>query len=331
MNYNAYFITEKEGQFHREIKQLEFNTLKEDHVRIKVLYSSLNYKDALSSSGNKGVTRQYPHVPGIDASGEIFESNSNDFKVGEPVIVTGYDLGMNTYGGFGEYIDVPAEWVVKKPNTLSLKNAMLYGTAGFTAALSVKKIVDHGIKPSDGKILVTGATGGVGSIAMGLLKHLGYDVVAVTGKIDLKEQLIQNGASEVIHRDELSALGSKMLAKPMWAGAVDTVGGLFLSSAVKSTAYNGCVTCCGNVASPDFELNVYPFILRGVTLYGIDSVQCDMPLRKEIWHLFANKWDISSQFSSTETISLPEIDQRIDAMLKGKHSGRTIIKHEHKE
>ncbi|MBF4693581.1 YhdH/YhfP family quinone oxidoreductase [Fusibacter ferrireducens] len=329
MSYRALVISEANNMFIKEIKQIEFQELKPDCVRIKVLYSSLNYKDALSSSGNKGVTRSYPHVPGIDAAGIIEESHSNLFKKGDEVIVTGYDLGMDTDGGFGEFIDIPANWVVKKPSSLSFKNAMLYGTAGFTAALSVKRMVDHGIKPEDGKILVTGATGGVGSIAMSILSHLGYHVVAVTGKTHLKEQLLLNGASEVIDRSDLTQLGTKMLAKPVWAAAIDTVGGEYLSSAVKSTAYNGCVTCCGNVASPDFELNVYPFILRGVTLYGIDSVQCTMPLRTKIWDLLSDGWSIVESFKTIQTVSLSEIETQIDLMLKGKHSGRTILEHHH--
>ncbi|GAU77050.1 YhdH/YhfP family quinone oxidoreductase [Fusibacter sp. 3D3] len=331
MQYKALYITELDGVFTKEIKHLESQELKPDHVRIKVLFSSLNYKDALSSTGNKGVTRNYPHVPGIDAAGIIEESRSSLFNNSDEVIVTGYDLGMNTDGGFGAFIDVPAHWVVKKPSNLSLKDAMLYGTAGFTAALSVKKIVDHGVKPESGKILVTGATGGVGSIAMGLLSHLGYQVVAVTGKEQLKDQLIQNGACEVLHRDALTQLGAKMLAKPMWIAAVDTVGGDFLASAVKSTDYAGCVTCCGNVASPDLMLNVYPFILRGVTLYGIDSVQCDMTLRTKIWDLLSEEWAITEKFKFVETITLSEIESRIEMMLEGKHSGRTILEHHHEK
>ena len=291
-----------------------------------MLYSSLNYKDALSATGNKGVTRSYPHTPGIDAAGIVKASRSNNFKPGDEVIVTGYDLGMNTSGGFGEYINVPADWVVPCPNSLSLKESMFYGTAGFTAALSVYKLIGSGVKPKDGEILVTGATGGVGSIAISLLKKLGYKVIAATGKIHEKELLQTIGAKDIIDRKELDDASGRAMLKSRWAGVIDTVGGNTLATALKTTKYGGSVTCCGNIASHEFSSSVYPFILRGISLFGIDSVQCPMVLRKDIWSNLATSWKIDLKSTITE-VSLDQLDERINLILAGKHVGRTIINH----
>lgn len=278
--FKAMVVIELEGnKFSREIEQRDINSLPEGDVLIKVNYSSLNYKDALSSTGNKGVTRKYPHTPGIDAAGVVVESSNENFKEGSEVLVTGYDLGMNTSGGFSEYIRVPAEWVVMLPKGLSLEESMIYGTAGFTAALSVYKLVQSGVNPSDGEILVTGASGGVGSIAVGILSKLGYDVIAGTGKPEAREVLINTGAKDIILREELDDKSGKPMLKTRWAGVIDTVGGNILSTVIKATKYGGSVTACGNVASPEFSANVFPFILRGVNLLGVDSVQCPMDLR----------------------------------------------------
>jgi acrylyl-CoA reductase (NADPH) len=294
-------------------------------VLINVKYSSLNYKDALSAIGNRGVTRKYPHTPGIDAAGVVVESLSEKFKVGDQVIVTGYDLGMNTSGGFGQYIRVPVEWVVKLPKGLSMKESMIYGTAGFTAALSVYKLTTSGVTPSDGDILVSGATGGVGSMAVNILSKIGYSVIAATGKPEAKDILVKMGAKDIVLRKDIDDKSGKALLKGRWAGVIDTVGGNILATALKSTKYGGSVTSCGNVASPELSTTVYPFILRGVSLLGIDSVKCPRKLRLKLWELLSNEWKLDSSNLKFEEISLSGLDAKIEDILKGKIIGRTIV------
>lgn len=326
--FKALEVTENEdGTFQRAIVSKDINDLPEGDVLIKVHYSSINYKDALSSTGNKGVTRNYPHTPGIDVAGIVEDSQSKNFKVGDKVIVTGYDLGMNTAGGFGEYVRVPSEWVVMCPETLSLRESMIYGTAGFTAALSVSKLIHSGVKPEDGQVLVTGGTGGVGGVAISILSHLGYEVIASTGKEEEKERLQGLGAKDIIDRREMDDTSGRAMLKGKWSAVVDTVGGNTLATAVKSTQYGGCVTCCGNVAAAEFSSSVYPFILRGVSLLGVDSVMCEMPVRKTIWHNLATSWKINLESNVTE-VSLENLDQSIEEILAGKHVGRTLVKHD---
>ncbi|MCT4563653.1 MAG: YhdH/YhfP family quinone oxidoreductase [Maledivibacter sp.] len=325
-NFKAMLVSEiEEKNFERRIIDRRIKDLPEGDILINVKYSSLNYKDALSAIGNRGVTRNYPHTPGIDASGIVMESNNNYYKVGDKVIVTGFDLGMNTWGGFGEYIRVPAEWVLKLPKNLSLRESMIYGTAGFTAALSVYKIVNSGIKPDDGDILVTGATGGVGSIAISILSKIGYDVIAATGKTHEREMLLGVGAKDIIHRKEIDDDSGKALLRGRWASVIDTVGGNMLATAIKSTNYGGCVTCCGNVAAHEFLTSVYPFILRGVTLFGIDSVRCPMDIRLKIWKKLSSDWKISDLNDNVDEVSLEGLGKKIDLILEGKHKGRTIV------
>jgi acrylyl-CoA reductase (NADPH) len=326
VQFKAMVVTEsKNNTFSREIMNRELTTLPEGDVLIQVNYSSLNYKDALSASGNKGVTRNYPHTPGIDAAGVIVQSTNESFKTGDQVIVTGYDLGMNTSGGYGQFIKVPASWIVKLPENLTLRESMIYGTAGFTAALSVYKMRSGGILPDSGSVLVTGATGGVGSIAVSILHKLGYSVIAATGKPEAKDMLLSIGAKDIILREELDDKSGRILLKGNWIGAIDTVGGNMLATALKSTNYGGSVTCCGNVASPELLTSVYPFILRGITLYGVDSVQCPMDLRVKIWSALANKWKPHNLNQNVEEISLTQLDNKIDLILQGKLQGRTIV------
>lgn len=325
-NFKAMLVSEiEEKNFERRIIDRRIKDLPEGDILINVKYSSLNYKDALSAIGNRGVTRNYPHTPGIDASGIVMESNNNYYNVGDEVIVTGFDLGMNTWGGFEEYIRVPAEWVLKLPKNLSLRESMIYGTAGFTAALSVYKIVNSGIKPDDGDILVTGATGGVGSIAVSILSKIGYDVIAATGKTHEREMLLGVGAKDIIHRKEIDDDSGKALLRGRWASVIDTVGGNMLATAIKSTNYGGCVTCCGNVAAHEFLTSVYPFILRGVTLFGIDSVRCPMDIRLKIWKKLSSDWKISDLNDNVDEVSLEGLGEKIDLILEGKHKGRTIV------
>lgn len=325
--FRSFLITEKDQDtYKKSIVERSIKDLPNNDVLIEVKYSSLNYKDALSASGNKGVTKEYPHTPGIDAAGIVVDSKTGTFEKGEKVIVTGYDLGMNTSGGFQKYIRVPSEWIVKLPENLSLKESMIYGTAGFTAALSVNKIVNSPLNPHQGKVLVTGATGGVGSTAIRILSHLGYNVVAATGKSDAEDLLKSIGASEVIDRSIIDDTSGRPLLKSKWMAVVDTVGGNSLATALKTTEYEGHVTTCGNVAGHKFDASVYPFILRGITLHGIDSVECPQSLRQEIWNKLSSNWKTDTLRETIEEIPLEKVSEKIDAMLNSELKGRVVIK-----
>jgi acrylyl-CoA reductase (NADPH) len=313
------------GVFTRQIEDRTLDDLPEGDVLIRVRYSSLNYKDALSATGNKGVTRKYPHTPGIDAAGVVEESDGEAFRVGDQVLVTGYDLGMNTPGGFGQYIRVPAAWIVRLPEHLTLRESMIYGTAGFTAALSVYRLEQHGVTPDQGEILVTGASGGVGSIAVGILAQDGYQVVAATGKPDAEQYLLDLGANRVIPRDEARDTTGKALLSGRWAGTVDTVGGEYLATALKTTRYGGAVTCCGNVASAELTTTVFPFILRGVSLLGVDSVNCPPGLRWDLWQKLASAWKLPYLNHLASERTLAELDVEIDRILQGRQRGRLVV------
>jgi len=316
---------EKGGKFARKITQRSLDDLPEGEVLVKVHYSSLNYKDGLSATGHRGVTKNYPHTPGVDAAGVVEQSLNHAFHPGDQVIVTSYDLGMNTPGGFGQYIRVPAAWVVPLPDNLSLRESMAYGSAGLTAGFCILKLQEHGITPETGEILVSGATGGVGSFAVAMLALIGYQVVAVTGKMDEKQFLIDLGAKTVISRSEATDTSGKALLKGRWAGVVDTVGGEILATAIRSTKLHGAVTCCGNVASPDLHINVYPFILRGISLIGINSQTCPMAFRQRTWEKIANEWKVPDLDRQTSLCSLEQLDGEIDRILAGKQKGRVIV------
>ncbi|MGD9949848.1 MAG: YhdH/YhfP family quinone oxidoreductase [Desulfobulbus sp.] len=328
IRFNALIVTEtEEKQFTRSIGQRSVQDLPAGEVLIRVCYSSLNYKDALSASGNKGVTRKYPHTPGIDASGVVAESSDPAFKNGDQVLVTGFDLGMNTSGGFAEYIRVPASWVVPLPAGMSLREVMIYGTAGFTAALSCYRLINNGVLPKQGPILVTGATGGVGSIAVALLAKSGYDVVAVTTKVTEIAYLQEIGAKEILSAVEADDQSGRPLLKPRWAGVVDTVGGNILSTAIKTTRYGGTVTCCGNVTSGELHTSIYPFIINGISLLGIDSVNCPNPLRTQVWNRLATQWKLDHlETITTELPDLEALEERINLILQGKNRGRVIVR-----
>lgn len=324
--YKHLRVYETTNNYNMKIESSPLSTLPKNDLLIRVSYSSVNYKDALSCYGNKGVTRKYPHTPGIDAVGTVEHSNSSSFIKGDKVIVTGYDLGMNTDGGFSEYISVPDSWAIHLPPNLSEKEAMVYGTAGFTAALSVYELINSGITPELGPILVTGATGGVGSIVIALLSCLNYNVVAATGRLEETNQLIKIGATKVIHRDDIDLPAGKSLLSEKWAGAIDTVGGSILPAIIKSTKYRGCVTCCGNIAGGDLNMTVYPFILRGIRLIGIDSGQTPFEIRNKIWNLLSNEWSLKSLDELTNTITLDQLPETIIKLYNGKHKHRTIVK-----
>jgi len=268
-----------DGKIWVSVKEQDINNLPDNDVLIKVRYSGLNYKDALSASGNRGVTKNYPHTPGIDAAGVIVSSKDPAFKAGDQVIVTGYDLGMNTSGGLAQYISVPSSWVVRRPESLSLEECMIIGTSGFTAASGIFEFIKHGITPSSGEILITGATGAVGSIAVAILANAGYHVVAVTGKAEATEWLTSIGAARVISRQETDDNTGKPLLPARWAAVLDTVGGNILSTAIRSTKERGIVANCGMVASNMLNVSVFPFILRAVRLVGIASAETPMERR----------------------------------------------------
>jgi putative YhdH/YhfP family quinone oxidoreductase len=323
--FRALIVEEfRPNEFRRFVREKTISELPENEVLIKVLFSSLNYKDALSARGHKGITRKYPHTPGVDAAGIVVQSCSEKFKQGDEVIVTGYDLGMNTPGGFGQYIRVPSEWIVPLPPGLTLKESMIYGTAGFTAGLCVNAFIEKGIKPGDGKILVTGATGGVGSLAVAILAKLGYEVTASTGKMDRKEFLEKLGAKDVIHRSEVYDDSSKPLLQRKWIAVVDNVGGITLSTAIRSTDYDGVVASVGLVESEKLSLTVYPFILRGVSLVGIDSAETKMAKRLKIWHHLATDWKISFEGLWRE-VNLDELNSEIDKILLGQQVGKVVV------
>lgn len=326
-NYKALVVEEIDGKFIRSIKDKNVAELPQSEVLIRVHYSSLNYKDALSASGNKGITKAFPHTPGIDAAGVVEYSLSSEFSVGDEVIVTGNDLGMNTPGGYGQYISVPAAWVVKLPNGLSLKESMILGTAGFTAAIMVKKLTDI-VTPQDGEVIVTGATGGVGIVSVAILAGLGYQVAAVSGKTEEAEFLKSIGAARIIARDEIMLEDSRPMLSASFAGAIDTVGGLMLENLMKQVKPFGAVVCCGNVASPKLNLTIFPFILRGVSLLGVSSQNTKLPMRKEVWMRLSTEWKPKQLLEIYSEVSLEGLSEKIDLILQGKIKGRTIVCHD---
>ena len=324
--YNAFVVDEIEDQFKSSIKSLPLPELQDGFVLIDVLYSSLNYKDALSASGNKGVTKSYPFTPGIDAVGKIRQSKDNNLKEGDEVIVTGYDLGMNTNGGFGEIIHVPSGWVVPLPNNLSMEEAISFGTAGITAAASVDAVLSK-IDAPEFPVAVSGATGGVGSIAVGLLSKLGIDVTAITGKENSSQFLKDLGAKNIILRDDFCSEKIRPLDKTKFSAGVDTVGGEILSRIISQVDRHGVITCCGNVNSIKLETTVFPFILRGIALQGIDSAESPITYKKYLWDKIASEWQIGYSKSSIKIIKLNELAPEIDKILIGNQQGRVVVKH----
>ena len=316
------------GKFEREIIEREIDDLPPGEVLIRVRYTSLNYKDALSATGNKGITRKFPHTPGIDAAGVVEISRNSNFATGEEVIVTGYDLGMNTDGGMAEYIRVPAKWVVPRPSEYSLKECMIIGTAGFTAAIALYKMQLLGQMPGDGPIVVTGATGGVGSMAVAILSKAGYTVTAVTGKTEVTEYLQHLGASKIESREYVNDHSGKALLKPSWAGAIDTVGGNTLVTLLKGCQREGCVATTGLVDSSDLNTTIYPFILNGVSLVGVGSAETPMEKRIAIWEMLTSDWNIKDKLSViAKEVTLDELNANcFDAILQGKMMGRVIAK-----
>jgi len=325
--FRALIVEEiSENFFQRNVLEKSTDYLKKNDTFIKVCYSTLNFKDALSARGHKGITRNYPHIPGIDASGIVIESKSDKFKTGDKVLVTGYDMGMNTFGGFSELISVPAEWIVPLPDNLSLKESMIFGTAGFTVGLSIDAILHNYITPEDGSVLVTGATGGVGSLAVMMLSKIGFKVIASTGKVDRTEFLLAIGADEVISRDDVINETEKPLLPKKWIAVLDNVGGQTLSTAIRATSNHGVVCSIGNTSSDKFWTSVYPFILRGVRLIGIDSAETQMTKRLNIWQNISTIWKPDKLDLIVKEINLESLSNEIDLMLQGKQCGKVLIK-----
>ncbi len=323
--FKAMVVSETaEKNFVRKITERYFSELPGGELIVELKYSSLNYKDALSASGNKGVTRKYPHTPGIDAAGVVVNSSTKAFGAGDEVIVMGFDLGVNTSGGFGRFISVPSGWAVKLPQGLTLRDSMGYGTAGLTAALCIFRLMAGGLNKDSGEVLVTGATGGVGSIAVAILGKLGFNVVAATGKANEKGFLTELGAKAIISRDEANDTSGRPLQKGRWAGVVDTVGGNILATALKTAKVGGLVTACGNAMSAELNLTVFPFILRGVSLLGVDSVEIPMRTRQMVWTRLAGDWSIDLRPIVNE-VSLDGLEGEIEKILKGGVRGRVVV------
>lgn len=322
--FKAFVVEEHDGTFSGSVQERCVSDLPGHDTLIKVRYSSLNYKDALSASGNRGVTKNYPHTPGIDAVGTVVSSASGAFSENDTVIVTSYDLGMNTPGGFGQYIRVPAEWVLKLPENMTAQEAMIIGTAGLTAGMSVLRLTEH-IQPGAGPVIVSGATGGVGSLSVAILAKMGYDVAAVSGKSEDQDYLLKLGAAYVIERRHFEQQDKHPMLKALFAGGIDTVGGPVLENMIKSMQPMGVVTCCGNVASAALNLTVFPFILRGVSLIGIDSQNYPMTYRQAVWSKLAGDWKPRSLMDVYSEIGLDQLNETIERMLEGKLKGRIVV------
>lgn len=318
-------VDKRHGETTSNVLSLPAEQLGAGTVEIEVHWSSLNYKDALAATGHPGVVKHFPHVPGIDAAGLVLKCTDGTFQVGDRVLVTGYDLGQGHWGGWSERIHVPSEWVVRLPSGLTERDAMIYGTAGFTAAQCVMALERNDVRPESGEVIVTGATGGVGSLTLRILSHLGYHVVAVTGKVELTEQLLKLGATRVVSRNELLDETTRPLLNSRWAGGVDTVGGDLLTSLLRSIQYGGCVAACGLVAGADLKMTLYPFLLRGVTLSGIGSADCPHEKRLRIWDLLAASWRPSTLNELVSEVSLQQLAIEVPRILAGRQTGRVLV------
>ncbi|MGH2506117.1 MAG: acryloyl-CoA reductase [Ktedonobacteraceae bacterium] len=324
--FRAFIVNKTESGFSATFGTLSETDLPAGEVLVKVVYSGVNYKDGLASIPEGKVVRAYPFVPGIDLAGVIEISNDARFQAGQEVIVTSYDLGVSHYGGFSEYARVKADWIVPKPAELTLKEAMTLGTAGFTAALAVHQLEKNGLQPSHGPVLVTGATGGAGSIAISILHNLGYTVAASTGKASEHTYLRELGANEILERAVTSAESNRPMEKETWASCIDAVGGSTLAYLLRTTKYGGSVAAFGNTGGFNFSSSVLPFILRGVNLLGIDSVFCPMQLRREIWQRLAGPYKPAHLSAIGHEVSFEELPAALTRVLKGEARGHTVVR-----
>ncbi|QDT57377.1 putative acrylyl-CoA reductase AcuI [Caulifigura coniformis] len=324
-SFRCYFVEQVGQEIHGSVQERPFVELPADDVLIRVSHSSLNYKDAMAASGHRGIVKTFPHVPGIDAAGVVVESTDPAFLPGDEVIATGREIGVERWGAWSEYLRAPAAWVQHVPEGLTPFETMVLGTAGFTAAQCVAALLEHGVTPDQGEIVVTGATGGVGSLAIRILARLGYNVAAVSGKESQANWLRKQGASRVIPRSDFVDSGSRPLLNAAWAGGVDTVGGPALATMIRATHHRGCVAACGVVGGAELPLTVYPFILRGVTLAGIDSAWCPDHRRTEIWRRLGHEWKIDGLEAMAVEVPLDKVGDAVQAMLAGHALGRTVV------
>jgi acrylyl-CoA reductase (NADPH) len=326
-DFLCYVVTkDAAGKASGKVERRPIDDLPPGEVTIRVRYSSLNYKDALSATGNPGVSKNYPHVPGIDAAGVVVASQSDRFRVGDDVIVTGYELGASRWGGYAQFVRVPADWIVALPPGLTLRESMILGTAGFTAAQCVAALHERGVLPANGDVVVTGASGGVGSLAVALLAQLGYSVVAVSGKPAAAEFLRVLGARDVISRGEVDDHSTRPLLSSRWAGAVDTVGGNTLATVLRSLKLNGCAAACGMVGGVEMPVTVFPFLLRGASLIGIDSAWRTHDERIGIWSRLASSWKLANLEAFAKEIELGELEPWIGEILAGRVMGRVVVR-----
>jgi len=322
--FSAYRIFEEGGKSAGRIVELALDDLDLGEIVIRTHYSSVNYKDALAATGSGKVIRRFPCVGGIDVSGVVESSGDDRFKAGDEVLVTGYDMGVAHDGGFAEYVRVPADWVVPLPKGLSMFDAMALGTAGFTAGLAIHRLEQNDMKPESGKVIVTGATGGVSSLGIQMLAQLGYHVVAMTGKDTEQDYLRSLGASEILLRKE-TAMGTRPLEKSLWSGALDSVGGETLAWLTRTMQQNGSIASFGNAGGVELNTTVLPFILRGIRLIGIDSAATAMPLRRQIWQRLASDLRPKSLGRIAQIIPFNELPQVFPLMMQGKLRGRRVI------
>ncbi len=326
-SFRAFVVNKINEEFTAGLRDLHIDDLPTGDVLVKVAYSSVNYKDGLASIPDGRVVRNYPLILGVDLAGTVVESSDERFKAGDEVIATSYEIGVSHHGGFSEYARLKADWIVPLPQGLTLKEAMALGTAGFTAALAIHQLEKNGLKPEQGPVLVTGATGGVGSIAISIFSKLGYAVAASSGKESEYEYLRSLGASTILSREETSAESSRPLEKERWSGCVDAVGGSTLAYLLRSTRYAGSVAACGNTAGANFSTSVFPFILRAVNLLGIDSVNCPMHTRVQLWQQLASEYKPDALLESIgQEVSLDGLPQVLSTILKGGVRGRTLVK-----
>lgn len=326
-SFQALVVDKTDSSFSVAVKSVSLEDLPAGEVVIKVAYSSVNYKDGLASIPNGKILRSYPFIPGIDLSGVVVSSTDDRFKKGQEVLATGYGIGVSHFGGFSEYARIPAAWLVPLPEGLTLKEAMIYGTAGFTAALSIQALEDHGLSPDNGKVLVTGATGGVGGSAIAMLGAKGYSVVASSGNTEATDYLMSLGAEEVISREEVIGSSTKPLDKQLWQGAVDCVGGDTLAAILSKITYKGSVAASGLTGGTSLPTTVLPFILRGVNLLGIDSVECPADIREKVWSRMGSDLKPAQLENLVDReVSLQELPHALEAILQGKTQGRVLVR-----
>ncbi|MFZ2162439.1 MAG: oxidoreductase [Sideroxyarcus sp.] len=323
--FSAYRIFEDNGKSQGRFVDLTLADLDPGEVVIRSHYSGVNYKDALAATGAGKVVRRFPCVGGVDVSGVVESSQDARFKVGDQVLVTGYDMGVAHDGGFAEYVRVPADWVVPLPVNLSLFDAMALGTAGFTAALAIHRLEQNELTPDKGKVVVTGATGGVSSLAIRMLSQLGYQVVAMTSKANEQEYLRSLGASEILLRSDIDWASKRPMERAMWAGALDSVGGDTLAWLTKSMQQNGAIASYGNAGGLELHTSIFPFILRGIKLLGVDSAATQMPLRKQMWQRLADDLHIDKYDEIAHRITLAELPDVCARLIAGTSHGRAVV------